>query len=134
MLQRSMRLNNPISELNDARILATAERLLAWNKLSVTCVVLGLFVERLGWLLRQEPIGARDTGTACSLAGIATIGIGVLLATWSYLQHERVIKAVRLSGLRYHSVVKSGHMINVLVGFLGSTLGLVLYFDVISGL
>jgi putative membrane protein len=111
-----------VSELNDPRVLFSAERtLLAWNRTSLSIMAFGFIIERAGFLM--GPV--EDEMPADHLTfwlGLAFIALGSFICAYSSRQYSAVLNTLTPSEFPRGYAARWGQAINVIVAVLGMLL------------
>jgi putative membrane protein len=120
-----------VSELNDPRVLFSAERtLLAWNRTSQGLMAFGFVVERSGFLLNLSAQPPVDSGATQMIfwAGVAFILLGVFAVVYSSRQYSVTLRTLTRSEFPPGYATHGGLILNGIVGVLGLalTVGLLL--------
>ena len=119
-----------MSELNDPRVLFSAERtLLAWNRTSLALVGFGFLIERSGLLtvLTSAPDPTSNDDNLTFMVGLGFIALGVFAVLFSSRQYMTVLGSLNPAEFPAGYSAKFGLIVNALVGFLGAALAVALY-------
>jgi len=119
-----------MSDLNDPRVLFAAERtLLSWNRTSISLMAFGFVVERFGLFL--ELLGRQEASIFqrhfSFVVGLSFILLAALLAAYSAVQHQRVLRTLRPAEIPERYDLKIGMILNVVIACLGFILSLYLF-------
>ena len=118
-----------MSELNDPRVLFSAERtLLAWNRTSLALIGFGFLIERSGLITGTGPTIALDRSNNLTfMVGLGFIAIGVFAVLFSSRQYLKILSSLNPAEFPVGYSAKFGLIVNGLVGFLGAALVVALY-------
>lgn len=118
-----------MSNLSDPRVLFAAERtLLAWNRTSISLMAFGFVVERFGLFLDiagKEEIRVFQRHFSF-FVGLSFILLAAFAAIYSGWQHKRILRTIGPTEIPAGYNVRTGMIINGLVGILGIILSLYL--------
>lgn len=118
-----------MSELNDPRVLFSAERtLLAWNRTSISLMAFGFVVERFGLFL--EIMGKEDIQFLqrhlSFVVGLCFILLATFIALYSIVAFRRVVTTLKPTEIPVGYNPRIGIATNAIVGFLGLLLSIYL--------
>jgi putative membrane protein len=117
-----LRIEEPMSDLNDPRVFFAAERtLLAWSRTSITVMVFGFVVERFGLLVHLLlPKGGEIIQRNISFwVGLIFILFGVTLSVLSMIQYFRVLKTLKKEEVPQGYWLHLGVVTNIVLALLG---------------
>jgi putative membrane protein len=121
-----------LSELNDPRVLFSAERtLLAWNRTSQGLMAFGFVVERSGLLMNlapEAPVNANATAMVF-WAGMAFILLGVFAVIYSSRQYLATLRTLTREEFPAGYATHGGLILNVVVAVLGLVIAAGLYLN-----
>ena len=118
-----------MSDLNDPRVLFAAERtLLAWNRTSISLMAFGFVVDRFGLFLE---IAGRDEIKIFQrhisfFLGSSLVLLATVIAFYSVIQHKRILKTIRPIEIPGGYDLRSGMILNSIVGVLGIAINIYL--------
>ncbi len=121
-----------MSELNDPRVLFSAERtLLAWNRTSQGLMAFGFVVERSGLLFNLAPDAPMNAGATAMVfwAGMGFILLGVFAVIYSSRQYLTTLKTLTRAEFPPGYATHGGLILNMVVGVLGLIIAIGLYIN-----
>lgn len=121
-----------MSELNDPRVLFSAERtLLAWNRTSQGLMAFGFVVERSGLLINLAPDPPASEGAVAMIfwAGMAFILLGVFAVFYSSRQYLVTLRTLTREEFPPGYATNGGLILNAVVAVLGLVIAAGLYIN-----